>query len=229
LAVATVHDHHTLPTPVSTADACFYCRRLFLPPTLSLDVVFDYRQFLPLRLNFYGYLHRRRNRRFLPSPLATASIRNRHGCRNCTRRDRNPDACRNLSTPFSVDAVFYGRREISKFLPTPFVFYRHRFLSTTYAIAVAFDSYRFLPLPQPVDAVSMDAAFYRCRCYRHRLLSTPLAIETACYRHRLLSTPLAIDTACFRHRLLPLSLLPPFSTAIATTAILREVALCILS
>jgi hypothetical protein len=156
-----------------------------------------------------------------------------------------------------------------KFLPTPFVFYRHRFLSTTYPIAVAFDSYRFLPLPQPVDAI-----FYRCCCYRHRLLSTPLAIDTACYRHRLLSTPLAIDTACYRHRLLstplvfdtacyrhrllstplaidtacfrhhllstPLAidtacyhhrflslfLLPPFSTAIATTAILQEVALC---
>jgi hypothetical protein len=131
--------------------------------------------------------------------------------------------CRNLSTPFSIDAV--------KFLPTPFVFYRHRFPSITYPIDVAFDSYRFLPLPQPVNAVSIDAAFYRCCYYRQRFLSTLFSIDTARYRHHLLSTPLAIDTACYRHRLLPppfsiAVLLPQFSMAIATTAILREVALC---
>jgi hypothetical protein len=72
-----------------------------------------------------------------------------------------------------------------------------RFLSTTYPIAIAFDSYRFLPLPQPVDAVTIDAVFYRCRCYRHRVLSTPLAIDTACYRHRLLPPPFSHAIAVF--------------------------------
>jgi hypothetical protein len=57
-------------------------------------------------------------------------------------------------------------------------FCRCRNLSTPYPIAVEFDSYRFLPLPQPVDAVSIDAA-----CYRHRLLSTPLATATVFYRY----------------------------------------------
>jgi hypothetical protein len=210
LASATVYDHHTLPTPVSTANACFYCQRLFLLPTLSLDVVFDNCRFLPLRLNFYGYLHRRRKGRFLPSPLATASIRNRHGSRNRTRQDRNPDAYRLLCTPFSTVAAFYRCRNLStpfsidavKFLPTPFVFYWQHILSPLHSTATVFCrclnlSTPFLWTPLSTAAVAIDTA-----CYRHRLLSTPLAIDTACYRYRLLSTPLAIDTACFRHRLL---------------------------
>jgi hypothetical protein len=150
-----------------------------------------YRRFLPLRLNFYEYLHRRRNGRFLPSPLATASIRNRHGCRNRTRQDRNPDACRNLSTPFSIDAV--------KFLPTPFVFYRQHILSPLLSTATVFCRCRNLSTP------FLLAPFF----------TAAVAIDTACYRPRLLSTPLAIDPACYRHRLLP----PPFSIAVFTAAV----------
>jgi hypothetical protein len=171
-----------------------HCRHLFLLPTLSLDVVFDYRRFLPLRLNFYGYLHRRRKGRFLPSPLATASIRNRHSRRNastrlpihtasCAPRFRlqplsiDAATCRRrfLSTPFSIDAVFYRRR----FLSTPFsidaVFYRCRNLSTPFSI----DAIKFLPTP-----------FVYCR---HRFLSTLFPVDTDCYRYRFLPLPQPVD------------------------------------
>jgi hypothetical protein len=137
-----------------------HCRRLFLLPTLSLDVVFDYRRFLPLRLNIYGYPHRRRKGRLLPSPLATASIRNRHGCRNRTRQDRNPDACRNLSTLFSIDAV--------EFLPTSFVFYRC-FLLPPFSTAIA-NGRQNRHRPSSLQLLSL---FYPCfLCHRqidHRI------------------------------------------------------------
>jgi hypothetical protein len=121
----------------------------------------------------------------LPQPINAVFYR---------RREISTDTVHFLPTLFSIDAV--------KFLPIPFVFYRRRSLLTPFSI----DAVKFLPTP---------FVFYRCRCYRHRLLSTPLAIDTACYRHCLLSTPLVFDTAWFRHRLLS----TPLATAVFTAAV----------
>jgi hypothetical protein len=106
LAAATVHDHHhTLPTPVSTADA-FARRRFRLPPVSTATTKF-------LRLSSQ-------------SPQRSFST-----ITTCYRLYSQPvDAvfyrCRFLSMPFSIDAVFYQRH----FLSTPLNFYRHLSFST---------------------------------------------------------------------------------------------------
>jgi hypothetical protein len=184
-------------TTVSTADACFYCRRLFL----------------------------------LPTPVSTADA-----CFSC-RRFR--------SMSFSTTAGFYCYDYISTDISTAaakVVFYHLHLLPPLFAIATAVAivlarivtpmlaatrQHRFLSTPLNFYrhlSFSIDNISYR-RCIR-QLPFSAVAIDTTCYRHHLLSTPLAIDTACYHHRFLSLFLLPPFSTAIATTAILREVALC---